>query len=77
MDVHQQLHEEWYKRGSCQDTTLSGAQGEIREKDRRQSLGDGQPIRDPWVDLGMGMMRSVDTGCDGRRGGQRRIRCCS
>jgi hypothetical protein len=31
-------------------------QGEICEKDQRQSLGDGQPIRDLWMDLGMGMI---------------------
>jgi hypothetical protein len=51
-----------YKRGSCQDMTPNGAQGKGYEKDQGQSLGNGQPIHDLWVDLGMGMVRSVDAG---------------
>ena len=60
MDVHQQPNEERYESGSCKHMTPNDVQGEICEKDQRQSLGGGQPIRNVWMDLGMGMMRLVD-----------------
>lgn len=61
MHLHQQIHEKGYKNGTSQDVTANDVQREIGEQDQGDSLDNRQLICDLWIDLGVGVVRMMDT----------------
>lgn len=61
MHLHQQIHEKGYKNGPSQDVTANDVQREVGEQNQGDSLDDRQLIRDLRIDLGVGVVRMMDT----------------